>query len=61
MKQKLLAAAVCLFINGPALAMTETECAAMGKQADANADGTMNEAIFTENCMANLFETAKAN
>jgi hypothetical protein len=86
MKQKLLAAAACLFISGPASAMTDTECAAMWKQADANADGTlaaaeteryaawmrmaekpmaadgtMNEAMFKENCMANVFETAKVD
>jgi hypothetical protein len=84
MKQHLLAAAACLFISSPALAMTETECADLWKQADANADGTlaaeetgryaawmrmaekpmeadgtMNEAIFKENCMANVFVTAK--
>jgi hypothetical protein len=84
MKQQLLAAAACLFIGSPALAMTETECADMWLQADANsdgtltaaeserqaawmrmaekpmaADGTMNEAMFKENCMANVFATAK--
>lgn len=83
MKQKLIAAAACLLMSGPALAMTESECADMWKQADANADGTlaaaeteryaawmrmaekpmtadgtMNEALFTENCMANVFVNA---
>ena len=86
MKQKLLAAAACLFISGPAFAMTETECADMWLQADANADGTlavteserypawmrmadkpmaadgtMNEAMFKENCMADVFATAKVD
>jgi hypothetical protein len=83
MKRNLLAAAAFLFVSGPALAMTETECADMWKQADANADGalataeteryaawmrmaekpmmadgTMNEAMFKENCMANVFVNA---
>jgi hypothetical protein len=86
MKQKLLAAAACLFISGPAFAMTETECADMWLQADANADGTlavteserypawmrmaekpmaadstMTEAMFKENCMADVFATAKVD
>ena len=86
MKQKLLAAAACLFIGSPAFAMTETECADMWTKADANADGmlaateserypawmrmaekpmaadgTMNEAMFKENCMADVFATAKVD
>ena len=86
MKKKLLAAAACLFISGPAFAMTETECADMWTKADANldgmltaaeserqaawmriaekpmaADGTINEAMFKENCMANVFATAKVD
>jgi hypothetical protein len=83
MKRNLLAAAAFLLVSGPSLAMTETECADMWKQADANADGklaadesgryaawmriaekpmmadgTIDEALFKENCMANVFVTA---
>jgi hypothetical protein len=86
MKKRLLAAAACLLISGPALAMTEMECADMWTKADANADGTlaateserypawmrmaekpmaadgtMNEAMFKENCMADVFAPAKVD
>jgi hypothetical protein len=42
MKPLFLAAAACLFLSGPALAMTDAECTTMWKQADANGDGTLN-------------------
>lgn len=83
MKIIFLTAAACLFLAGPALAMTDAECTTMWKQADANgdgmlsgaeserymamirvankamsADGTMNEAMFNENCKADIFKTA---
>jgi hypothetical protein len=86
MKQKLLAATACLFISGPAFAMTDVECAAMWNEADVNGDGTlaateneryaawmriaekpmatdgaMNEAMFKENCMADVFVAAKVD
>lgn len=83
MKKILLTAAACLFISAPAFAMTDADCTAMWKQADTNADGTLNgtegdryaawmrladkpmaegtmlnEAMFQENCKADLFATA---
>ncbi len=86
MKNKLLAAAACLFMSSPALAMTDAECMAMWKQADVNSDGTltatetdryaawmrmaekpmpadgiMNEALFQENCMADVFAASKVD
>lgn len=42
MKTFFLAAASCLFLSAPALAMADAECAMMWKQADANGDGTLN-------------------
>lgn len=83
MKTFFLAAAACLFLTGPAIAMTDAECATMWKQADANSDGVLtagesesymammrtanktlgsdaalNQAIFTENCKADIFKVA---
>jgi hypothetical protein len=44
MKAIFLTAIACLFLNGPAFAMTDAECATMWKQADSNSDGTLNGA-----------------
>lgn len=44
MKKILIAAIACTCLGGPALAMTDAECSAMWKQADANADGTLSGA-----------------
>jgi hypothetical protein len=44
MKSIFLTAAACLFLSGPAVAMTGSECATMWKQADANSDGVLNGA-----------------
>jgi len=83
MKRLLLVSTACLFLSVPAFAMTDAECTAMWKQADANndglltgaeaeryvawmrlanesltGDGAINEAIFLENCKADVFTTA---
>ena len=83
MKTIFLAAAACLFLTAPALAMTDAECAALWTQADANgdgalsdaeagrymammrianktmsADGVITQAIFIENCKADIFKAA---
>ena len=83
MKKLLLASTACLFLSVPAYALTDADCTAMWKQADANndgmlsgaegdryaasmrvanksmtGDGTINEAIFLENCKADVFTTA---
>ncbi len=44
MKPIFLTAAACLFLSGPAFAMTDAECTTMWKQADANSDGMLNGA-----------------
>ena len=44
MKKILLTATVCLFLSGPAFAMTDQDCTTMWKQADANNDGLLTEA-----------------
>ena len=41
MKKILLTATACLFLSGPAFAMTDAECTTMWKQADANNDGVL--------------------
>lgn len=41
MKSIFLAAAACVLLSGPALAMTETECTTMWKAADGNSDGKL--------------------
>lgn len=86
MKKLLLASTACLFLSVPAYAMTDADCTAMWKQADANndglltgaeaeryvawmrvanksltGDGAINEAIFLENCKADVFTTATLN
>jgi hypothetical protein len=42
MKPIFLAATACMFLSGPAFALTDAECTTMWKQADANSDGTLN-------------------
>jgi hypothetical protein len=44
MKAIFLTAAACLFVGGPAFAMTDAECNTMWTQADANGDGMLNGA-----------------
>src|SRR5665213_712605 len=83
MKAIFLVAVACLFLTGPALAMTDAECTAMWTRADANgdgvlsdaeagrymammriankamsADGVITQAIFEENCKADIFKVA---
>ena len=83
MKSIFLAAAACLFLAGPASAMTDAECATLWHQANAkggtqltgpesaryiamlriaskplDADGTINQTIFNENCKADVFKIA---
>ncbi len=41
MKPIFLAAAACLFFNGPALAMTDVQCTTLWKIADVNSDGKL--------------------
>lgn len=42
MKKILLTATACIFLSGPAFAMTDQECTTMWKQADVNNDGMLN-------------------
>ena len=81
MKMIFLVAGACLFLTGPALAMTDAECTTMWTQADADGDGVLNDAeagrymammriankamsadgiitqaIFEENCKADIFK-----
>ena len=83
MKYIFLAATALLGLSGPALAMSDADCATMWTQADANADGMLNgaesdryaawmrsagktvaddgsisQAVFTENCKADVYTTA---
>ena len=44
MKAIFLVAAACLFLTGPALAMTDAECTTVWTQADANGDGVLSDA-----------------
>lgn len=44
MKKLFLTSAALILLSIPAVAMTEEECAAMWKQADANSDGALNGA-----------------
>ena len=80
-KLALLTVAACVALSAPALALTDEECAAMWKSADANGDGTvtgveadryaaamrvanktppdsLDQAMFIENCKADVFTTA---
>ena len=47
MKSIFLAAAACLALTTPALAMSDADCNAMWTTADANKDGTLNDAEAT--------------
>ena len=47
MRSTFLAAAACLVLTAPALAMTDPQCDAMWTAADANRDGTLNAAEAT--------------
>lgn len=86
MKNTIFGAAALLIFANPAFAATETDCTAMWKQADINADGSLSvdesvrfsammriaektmptdgiitEAMFTENCLDSVFDTAEVD